>query len=361
MPEEGYNKVEFEAKPQANTGCLRGILYFLLIASVSLFLAIFGWNCINDVLSLTKQEKEAVITIPEEFTIRELSRELADLGIINHAWLFKLYCDFSHAEEKIEPGEYLISSTLDYNAIVKSFVTVTIREEVWVVIPEGKTLLETLTILADAGVCDLERLLETADEEEFGYWFLEDVPMAPGRLEGYLFPDSYSFYTDWNPRSALLKLLDKFNAQIPNSKKTRLSNIDYSLNEILTIASLIQMEAANDAEMKNISTVIWNRLKNNMPLQVDATSVYLMGKDNIQSQEDVLIGRTIDSPYNTFLHTGLPPGPICSAGNQAINDAMYPGSEKYLYYALHVDRTHRFFNTEKEFLDFINSKDAAPF
>jgi UPF0755 protein len=357
----GFNG--FEQKPRANTGCLRGIMYFLLIVITSVFLAVFGWNCINDVLALTKPDQEMEITIAEDFNVRELSRQLHELGIINYTWLFNLFCDYSNAEEKIEPGTFIINSNLDYNAIIKSFVNRPVREAVRVSVPEGKTLLETLTIIAGAGVSDLESLLRAADEEEFAFAFLEDLPMRPGRLEGYLFPDTYEFYTTASPRAVLRRFLNTFNRKLAPSMRKSLEGMDFTLNEILIIASLIQMEAANVEEMKNISSVIHNRLRsNNMRmLQIDATSVYLIGIENVHSAEDVRRGREIDSPYNTFLYEGLPPGPICSPGVEAIRAALWPSDTGYLYYALSTDRVHRFFRTRDSFDRFLRSHEFANF
>jgi UPF0755 protein len=353
----------FEQKARANTGCLRGIMYFLMIVIISVFLAVFGWNCVNDVLALVKPEHTAEITIPGDFTIRELSRELAELGIIEHAWLFNLFADFSNASEKIEPGTYVISSKLDYNAIVKSFVIIPVREAVRIAIPPGRSLVETLTIIANAGVSDLERLLQAADEEEFEFSFLEDVPMQPGRLEGYLFPDTYEFYTTARPSAVLSRLLSNFNRQFTRSMRESLVETGFTLNEILTIASLIQMEAANEQEMKDISSVIHNRLNSNTlrKLEIDATSVYLMGRENVHSAADVLAGRQIDSPYNTFLYEGLPPGPICSPSVAAIRAALWPWETNYYFYALHKDRTHRFFANRDAFNRFIASDEAASY
>ncbi|MCL2003361.1 MAG: endolytic transglycosylase MltG [Oscillospiraceae bacterium] len=352
-----------EQKPKANTGCLRGILYFVCITTASLFLAIFGWNCVNDVLALIKPDKEVQITIAEDFNTRELARELAELGVVNYAWLFSLFCDYTDAEEHIEPGTYTINSRLDYNAIVRSFVIIPVREEVTISIPDARTLLETLTIIAEAGVSDLESLLREADEGEFAFSFLDDVPMQPGRLEGYLFPDTYVFYTTASPRSVLRRILNNFNLKFSDNLRKPLATMDYSLNEILTIASLIQMEAANSSEMKSISAVIHNRLNSNTlrNLEIDATSVYLMGRENIHSAADVREGRLIDSPYNTFLYEGLPPGPICSPGTEAIRAALWPDSTRYYFYALHVDRTHRFFRDSDSFERFIRSSDAASY
>jgi UPF0755 protein len=236
-----------------------------------------------------------------------------------------------------------------------------VREEVLVVIPEGKTLRETLTILSEAGVADFDDLRRAAATEEFSHSFLQEVPMGPGWLEGYLFPDTYIFFTDWNPRSALSKMLGQFGSILTPSVRERLDSIDYNLNEILTIASLIQMEAATISEMRNISSVIWNRLSSSRfpNLQIDATAVYLMkmaGRE-VNSAEDVLRGREIDSPYNTSLYPGLPPGPICSPGLEAIRAALYPYNTNFYYYALSKDGTHRFFRNDTEFNNFRRSND----
>lgn len=362
----GKPKISFEQKKRANTGCLRGVLYMLFITGTAFFLAVFGWNCANDVLALRKSGDEVTIIIPKNFTIEDISRDLASEKIIDRAWLFTMFCKFSKAEEKIEPGEYLVDPSLDYNAIVKRFVNRPVREEVLVVIPEGKTLHETLTILSEAGVAPLEDLLRSAGEDEFTQSFLEGVPMSPLWLEGYLYPDTYIFFTDWNARSALSKMLSQFNTILVPSVREELSNIDYSLHEILTIASLIQMEAATVSEMRVISSVIHNRLKSrDFPyLQIDATSVYLMGKENVNSPEDVLEGQKIDNPYNTYMYEGLPPGPICSPGLEAFRAAIYPAKTNYHFYALGHDdncrRTgdgccrgyHRFFNNSSGFNDF---------
>jgi UPF0755 protein len=243
-----------------------------------------------------------------------------------------------------------------------------VREEVLVIIPEGKNLLETLSMLSEAGVAELEDLLHAAAEEEFSHSYLRDIPMSPGRLEGYLFPDTYIFYTDWNPRSAISKMLSHFGSILTPSVRARLDVLEesgYDLNDILAIASLIQLEAATISEMRNISSVIWNRLgSSSFPtLDIDATSVYLMKLEGreVNSAADVREGRQIDSPYNTFMYNGLPPGPICSPGLEAIRAALYPYNTRYFYYALSTDRTHRFFNSSADFNRFLNSRDFANF
>ncbi|MDR0292724.1 MAG: endolytic transglycosylase MltG [Oscillospiraceae bacterium] len=357
MPEKKKMKVEFERKQRANTGCLRGILYFLIISGTSLFLAVLGWGCVNDVLALTKPDKEVTVSIPRDYTIPELSRELAELGLIEKPWLFTLYCNYSHAKDKIEPGSYTINSSLDYNAIIKSFVTVVEREVVEVRVIEGKNLEETFRLIAEQGVCGYEELLKAADEEEFSFDFLEDLPVRPGRLEGYLYPDTYLFYTDVSPRSVLLKFLNNFKLKLTPSMRNRLNTIEYDLNGILTIASMIEMEAASDSERNLISSVIYNRLGRDMRLDIDATVYYLVPERKENQERLTAEDLEIDSPYNTRRYAGLPPGPICSPSYASIRAALYPASTKYLYYALDKERNHRFFNDSASFERFIKSKD----
>jgi UPF0755 protein len=369
MPVEPKKKMEFETKKRANTGCLRGLLYLLFIVGSSFFIAVFAWNCANDVLALNKTNRpddEVTITILENYSLNDLSRTLAKEGVIDRPWLFTLFCRFSKAEEKIEAGVFTISTRLDYNAIVKSFVNIPVREEVWVVIPEGKNILEIFEMLSENGVCSVKDLARAAEEEEFSHSFLQDLPMSPNWLEGYLYPDTYIFYTDSNPRSVLSKMLSQFGTMLTPSVRDELAAWEakgYDLNDILTIASLIQLEAATISEMRNISSVIHNRLGNrNFPhLQIDATAVYLMKMEGraVTSAEDVLEGRKIDSPYNTSMYEGLPPGPICSPGLEAIRAAIYPAKTSYYYYALSTDRTHEFFSTEAAFNNFRRSSNFS--
>ncbi len=355
--------IEFEKRKRANTGCLRGVLYFVLILVVSLFLAVFAWNCANDVLALSKSDKPVTVTIAEGYTISELSRNLKELGVIENSWLFTLYCNFSDAEEDIEPGTFEVNAKLDYHALVHSFVNRVERTTVQVKITEGKTLRETLRLIADQGVSNYETLLAAvATAELTDYPFLDEIPMNENRLEGYLYPDTYIFYSDSPPAAVFDKFLDNFDLKLTRTMRQQLEQIEYSLNEILTIASLIQMEAATISEMKNISSVIYNRLNSERypRLELDATGVYIIGRDGGElTPEQIYASRSIDNPYNTFMYEGLPPGPICSPSLDAISAALYPGNTDYYFYALGKDGVHHFFETESGFNNFINSSQFA--
>ncbi|MDR1692753.1 MAG: endolytic transglycosylase MltG [Oscillospiraceae bacterium] len=368
VPKDQKKKITFEKRKRANTGCLRGILYFVFILVVSSFLAVFAWNCANDVLALSKPDQEVSVTIAEDYTIAELSRNLKELGVIEHTWLFTLYCNFSDAQEEIEPGTFIINSNLDYHALVSSFVNRVERRTVQVKIPQGLTMMETLRLVADAGVSDYQTLLGSVGSTELDYSILADVPMEPNRLEGFLYPDTYLFYTDSSPSTVYSKFLSNFSAKFAPSFRNQLSQMDYDLNQILTVASLVEKEAASVSEMYEVAYVIYNRLgsANYKKLQIDATGVYLLellGRDQTVelTSAEIRASRDIDHPYNTFLYEGLPPGPICSPSIDAIRAALFPRSENGnpYFYALSKTGQHEFFESYSAFERFISGSEFA--
>ena len=340
------------------TGCMGGIMYFFVVVCISIGLASVGWLAANDVLSLNKELVTAEITVREDFTIEEIAQQLEDKGIIEYSFLFEIFSKFSTAEEKITPGTYTLSSHLDYRAIVTNLKeTAGPLKTVEVTIPEGRNMMQTFQLLEDNGVCDVDVLLECAASYEFDYDFLDpDKQGDEKRLEGYLFPDTYEFYVDSDPEDAIEKFLDNFGRRVKEHMYLRAEEMGYSFDEIMTIASMIEMEAASDSERTVVSSVIYNRLKSyDFPrLQIDATVQYALGehKDKL-SYEDL----QVDNPYNTYVYEGLPPGPITNPGITSIGAALNPDNTNYYYYALSTDGTHRFFTYYSSFVEFTNSSE----
>ena len=340
------------------TGCMGGIMYFFVVVCISIGLASVGWLAANDVLSLNKELVTAEITVEEDFTIEEVAQQLEDKGIIEYSFLFEIFSKFSTAEEKITPGTYTLSSHLDYRAIVTNLKeTAGPLKTVEVTIPEGRNMMQTFQLLEDNGVCDVDVLLECAANYEFDYDFLDPDKFGnEKRLEGYLFPDTYEFYVDSDPEDAIEKFLDNFGRRVKEHMYLRAEEMGYTFDEIMTIASMIEMEAAYDGERTTISSVIYNRLNSyDFPrLQIDATVQYALGehKDSL-SYEDL----QVDNPYNTYVYEGLPPGPITNPGITSIGAALNPDDTNYYYYALSTDGTHRFFTYYSSFVEFTNSSE----
>lgn len=335
-------------QPKLITGFLAGLLYFFLVVGISGALALFGWQAAKDVLGLMKTDKEATIIIDEDFEVSQLAKTLEEEGIIEYSWLFSMYCKVSKADSKIKPGEYTINALLDYRAIIYNLRGASSAlEEVRISIPEGYTLKQIIELFAENGVASEEDLWETAQYHKYEYSFLGSLPFEKNRLEGFLYPDTYDFYIGENPISVFNKMLSNFNRKFNIEYRERAKELDMTMSEIITVASLVEKEAANDEERPLVASVIYNRLKSNdYPyLQIDATIQYILPEAKARLLNEDL---EIDNPYNSYMYEGLPPGPIANPGLESIRAALYPEQTGYYFYALTSDFTHKFSKTRTE-------------
>ena len=220
--------------------------------------------------------------------------------------------------------------------------------------PRAISLAAGLDLLEQHGVCSRERLEEAAASYEYDYDFLKRLPYGkPYRLEGYLFPDTYEFYLKDEPENVLGRLLRNFNARLDEDDMEVVKKSEYTLREIIIMASIVEAEAGRDDERAKIASVMYNRLHNweNPLLGMDSTVYYgakLLG---------VGFSTDLNSPYNTYRRPGLPKGPICNPGLNSIRAVLYPEQTDYYYFATGVDGRNHFFETEEEFLAFLNSPD----
>lgn len=178
---------------------------------------------------------------------------------------------------------------------------------------------------------------------------MEYLPAGANRLEGFLFPETYDVFATSMEHDIINRLLGQFDAVYKDEYYNRATELGYDLNQIITIASLIERETRVDSERAIVASVIYNRLNMGMALQIDATVQYALGeqKDRLSYKDT-----EIDSPYNTYKVPGLPPGPICSPGEASIKAALYPENTQYVYYVLDakMDGSHRFSKSYDEFL-----------
>lgn len=363
------------------TGCLGGVLYFLFVACISTLLACVLWMAAVDVLALGKEPGEVTVTVPRDiFSSVEKTVEnedgttttktvttadmdwvadmLFDNELIQYKELFKLFSVFAKGSEKIKAGTYILNRDYDYRALI-SGMNPNGGERVTtdVTIPEGYTVAQIVEYLDEKGICDKNELWDAVTNHEFDYDFLDpDTLGDPYRLEGYLFPDTYTFYLGDTPDRVVRKFLSNFKNRWTAEMSEAAQELGYTQREILTIASLIEKEAGADSERKTIASVIYNRLENvnaaagtNGYLQIDAAVYYAV------SRTGEAFNLEVDSPYNTYRYPGLPAGPIANPGLASIKAALDPESTNYYYYALGKDRTHRFFSTLDAQLAFIHS------
>lgn len=334
---------------------LTGIRYVLFILIVSVLLAYFSWMFVNDVFALNKPYVTATITVPQNYNMTLVANELKKAEIIKYPSLFKIFGAIAKADKKIDPGMYKLSSDLDYRAIVSTMQEGSSDEVVKITIPEGKTMSEIFAILQEKGVCTSERLKDSATNYNFKYKFLDSSTIGESkRLEGYLFPDTYEFYLNETAVNVLKKFLDNFDSKITEDMYAHAKRLGYEMKDIITIASLIEKESANDNESAKIASVIYNRLKSSsFPyLQIDATVQYALPERKTKLTNDDL---KIDSPYNTYKYKGLPPTAIASPGILSIKAALSPETTNYYFYALNKNGSHSFFSSSNDFDKFVNS------
>jgi UPF0755 protein len=335
------------------TGCLGGILYAAFIIAICLLLASLLWLAATDVLGLGNENERVQVTVPEDYTVSSITDMLHEKGLIRYKFLFKLYAGFSKADEKITPGTFELNMNYDYRALVNGMnIHNGNRVETDVTIPEGYTLRQIFALLDANYVCEEADLWEAAANYDFNYEFLDKATLGDKyRLEGYLFPDTYSFYMGSTATGAIEKMLKNFDNKFKEEYAARAEELGYSVHDIVIIASMIEKEAGADAERDTIASVIYNRLKSSsFPyLQIDATIYYAIAETGEPFSTDV------DSPYNTYNTKGLPAGPIANPGIASIKAALYPESTTYYFYALNKSGTHTFFSNLSAFNQFITS------
>ena len=362
-------------KHEKKTGCLGGLMYFMFISCIAVIIAVFAWMAASDVLALNKKNFEAVVTLPESiFTTVETDKtdengkvtgtqsysvcdidyvtdQLYDNGLINYKWLFKFYCNLSHAEKKFDPGEYTLKSSYDYRALVQNMRESTASlGTVDVLIPEGFTLYEIFERFDEEGVASYDDLIASAQNSNFKYSFLDDSMLGDEtRLEGFLFPDTYQFYIGMEPSSAINKLLQTFYYKIDADMLKQCDNLGYTLYDAIKVASIIEKEAGDDSERAYVSSVIRNRLRSDWQLGMDSTILYIHPEHEGEPDAAML---EEDSPYNTRLHRGLPPTPICNPGLASIEAALNPADTDYYYFMSDNENHLHFFANSNEMYAF---------
>lgn len=376
LEERDYRPVR--VRRSGRLGCMGGLMYGVFIICISVILACAGWMAACDVLALNKEEVTATVYLPKDiFTEQEVevkdadgvvtgtrtvksadidyvARALKDAGIIEYKGLFKLFAKISHADRKLDPGTYVLTTKLDYRTLVKRMQVGTESMVVTkLTFPEGMTMDQIFTKLEEEGVCSKEDLYNAAANFNYSFRFLENAETGDAaRLEGFIFPNTYDFYQGEQASSVINKFLTALHSRITADMWTQIANRGTTFRAAVTVASLIEKEAANDEERAVIASVIYNRLAAGMPLAVDASILYVHQDytGGVNLPEEYL---TEDSPYNTRLYTGLPPTPICNPGMASINAALKPSQTSYYYYALDAETgTHRFFTNYNDFAAF---------
>ncbi|MDR1495883.1 MAG: endolytic transglycosylase MltG [Clostridiales Family XIII bacterium] len=289
------------------------------------------------------------LEISEGTGLEGIAKTLEENGLIRSAKFFALRSNLERVGDKFKAGDYEFSRAMSVNDIMGILVNGIEREAVKFTIPEGLTTAQTMSILTDAGLMTEDEFWNEIENGQFDYRFLQDAPAGRDRLEGFLYPETYEVYKDVGAHAVVDMLLGQFDSLFTDDDYARAEKLKRPVREIITIASLIERETAVADERPVVARVIYNRLKDDMALQIDAAIQYALGTPREQLTNEDL---EIDSPYNVYKNKGLPPGPICNPRKASVDAALHPEKNDYLFYVLDpaLNGMHRFSASYDEFL-----------
>ena len=311
-------------------GCLGSIIYVFVVLVISSVLAFYIYLAAVDVTGIGRPSMNIDVNVPEGASTQDVAELLKEKDIIKEPFFFRAYCRVTHADGTFHPGVHTLAANMGYDGIVDELQTLEMRDTVTVTIREGSTIDMIAKQLENNDVCtakDFYTALVTYNFDD--YDFIAELTEAERAdrvylLEGYLFPDTYEFYVGSSPETAIRTMLDNFSKRVDADTRASIKASGKTLNEVLILASIAQMEAGEVEDMPRVMRVIRNRLDNPsyFPyLQLDSTEDYLL---NLLSAGG---GQIVDTAYNTYVRQGLPVGAICNPGLAAINAALNPSME----------------------------------
>lgn len=322
----------------------------------NLFLGVYLELRRGDVESPAGSDPRLVpFTVHPGETPADIGRHLQAQGLIRDAELFRLRVKQRGVGQRLEAGEYELQATMTLDEIINKLQRGRLRATT-ITIPEGWRLEQVAEYLSQQNIGSQQDFLRLARSSQFdsGFAWLRERP-AGSTLEGYLFPDTYQIEATATISDVVLRLLQNFDRRVTPQMRQQAAASPYSLYEVLTIASLVEREAVKADERPIIASVYLNRLSKNMALEADSTVQYALGyqpeKNTWWRRLSVEQLRQVESPYNTYLRRGLPPGPICSPGLSSIQAVLQPAKTEYLYYYAKGDGSHAFAKTFEEHLE----------
>ena len=298
-----------------------------------------GWRIYynSQLEPVSSSKKKIIVEIPEGSNIDDIAKILYDSGLIKNRMVFQSYAGrHSRGIKQIKAANYRFTPSMSSVDIFNAMLNGKDYDgAVAITIPEGKNIKEIGAILESRHICSSANFInETKKVSEYkkNYSILSSYPdNAEGRtpMEGYLFADTYQFTSNSSAATVVSKMLANTQSKFSDAMLKKISDNHQTVDQILTMASLIEMESKLDSDKPKIASVFYNRLAKNMKLQSDATVNYALGekKTNITNSD-----LKVDSPYNTYANTGMPIGPICSPSLKSIKAAISPAKTDYLYF-----------------------------
>jgi UPF0755 protein len=281
------------------------------------------------------------LEIPRGAPVNQVAALLAEGELIANEDVFVAGAVFLGIDRKIVAGKYVFPPRMNLMALYQHLQRGQIHLNL-VTVPEGLTLVETVEVLADELGLDKGEMEAWAKDADL----VSDLGVAGESAEGYLFPDTYDIPPDTHPRDIVSTMVHRAIEAYAGAISEASPQSDMSRHEVFTLASIVEAEVTYDDEAPRVAAVFLNRLYEGMPLQADPTVAYALGERKPRITYGDL---KVDSPYNTYRHTGLPPGPICSPGERSIMAVLNPDSSSSdMYFVARGDGRHVFSETMDE-------------
>lgn len=305
----------------------------IIVFALSLAVCLFAFFLVADVTGLFPGS-EVEINIEDGDGLKAVASKIKKSGVINFTPGFEIYARVQGFDTKITAGIHTLSKNMGYKNAAAILTSASINSsDITFTVPEGFEIYRLADKVSEVFGISQEEFL-SAQENEYNFPFLSEIPDRENRLEGYLFPDTYQFTKGASATEITEKMLGRFSQIWTDEFSLRSKELGMTRDEVIILASIIEREAGSKEEMGKVSSVFHNRIKIGMPLQSCATVQYILKeRKDVLSIEDT----KISSPYNTYINTGLPIGPISSPGKDAITAALYPEDTDYYYFKVGED------------------------
>ncbi len=330
------------------TGMGRKIIIIMIILglllSAGLLLAYYRFNNLLQPPAASGVVSEMTVVVPQGASTVGIANILEEQGLIRSSGAFRAYTAYRGLDSSLKAGEFSLNTGMTVPEIVARLVqgeTVTLS----FTIPEGYNLTQIADRLAEMKIIDRDKFMEIAATEDFDHDFLKGIPQGPDRLEGYLFPDTYKITRETTEREIIAMMLGRFAREITPEFKTSAADTGLTIHEAVILASIIEREAQKDEERPKVSAVFLNRLKKGWRLESCATVQYALGEQKTRLLNKDL---EVDSPYNTYKNSGLPPGPVASPGSASLKAAVHPADVDFMFFVVSEDGRHVFSRTLSE-------------
>lgn len=317
---------------------------FLLVFIIAIIAVVVGFFSISDDANGVDIPSDIAVEIPEGAGSTAVAGILKENGIIRYPLAFRIYSRIGGYDGDYQPGYITVTNGMSYDDILKALV-VSERNSTKITIPEGYTLKQIAQILSDNGLCTSDEFYNALDPALYDYRFLDNLPEREAKMEGYLFPATYDIMPGMTAEDIVNLMLKTFAENFTDEYYSRTAELGFTIDEVVTFASIIERETNADTERAKVAGVFYNRLNSDMRLESCATVQYILGENKpVLSVEDT----EIDSPYNTYENAGLPIGPIASPGAECIKAVLYPEETDALFFCLGANGEHIFSATYEE-------------